>query len=33
MTRSGQPKPVTNVPVVSTLITLKIVDPPATAKK
>ena len=33
MTRSGQPKPVTNVPVVSTLVTLKIVDPPAPAKK
>lgn len=33
MTRSGQPKPVTNVPVVSTLITLKIVDPPPPAKK
>lgn len=33
MTRSGQPKPVNNVPVVSTLITLKIVDEPAPTKK
>jgi hypothetical protein len=33
VTRAGQVKAVTNVPVVSTLMVLDIVDPPATASK